>query len=194
MEKTIFNLTPVFNNHIDMVSDDVSCSTNNSDELYSNMAVCNDEINDGGRLTLADLDCSHKNEDIDDDMLSEISTVCYDETDHMEWDGSVTLPVGSPNIFKNYKNTTTDQTENDDDDDMESVSLSEVTPYNSIDLKEAERLGMTVPEMFEMYREINEYAEQQERMERERYSYEEWPLHIGVDGYEDEGFNEYYYG
>lgn len=188
MEKTIFNLTPIINNHIDMVSDDLSCSTTNTEgDFDSQIAVCDYEINDRGKLTLADLDCSHKNEDIDDDMLSEISTVCYDETDHMEWDGSLTLPIGCPNIFISSNNI-------EDDGDMESISLSEVSPYNSDDLKEAERLKMTVSEMFEMYRQVNEYAEQQEILERERNSYQEWPLHIGVDGYEDEGFNESYYG
>tara|TARA_B110000967_G_C18617743_1_gene427215 strand:+ start:160 stop:687 length:528 start_codon:yes stop_codon:yes gene_type:complete len=175
MNNNVFNFQVLNNDRVDEVSDEMSCSTCDTDNDFSVIALsdCSNHIeqrqltlsdldssiNDKGPMTLAELECPSD----DDDMLSEVSTVCYDETDHMEWDGSKTRGIG------------------------------EVTPcFNSEDMNEAHRLGMSVCEMFEMYREINDHVDED--------SYKnncppEWPLHLSGNGtYEDEGFGESYYG
>lgn len=170
MDSNAFNFQTLKNNHFDEVSDEMSCSTCDSDISMITIGNSNDSneqlltttdlessFQDKGRMTLDELECSN-----DDDTLSEISTVCYDESDHMEWDGSKTLPIGH------------------------------VTPFNFEDVKEAQRLGLNVCEMFQMYREMNSYEDP------DRYKHDcppEWPLHVGINGsYEDEGFCESYYG
>ena len=175
MNSNVFNFQALKNNHVDEVSDEMSCSTcdTENDSDLSIIALSNEDDNnqlqvltfadlessfpDKGRMTLAELECS----DVDD-MLSEISTVCYDESDHMEWDGSKTLPIGA------------------------------VSPFNIEDVNEAQRLGLNVCEMFQMYREMNSYEDS------DKYKNDcppEWPLHVGINGsYEDEGFCESYYG
>lgn len=172
---TVFNFQVVNNLRVDEVSDEMSCSTCDTHDNFStitlrqeNDAFENEELTlvdleysfqDKGPMTLAELECSSD----DDDMLSEVSTVCYDETDHMEWDGTKTIGVG------------------------------DVTPcFNSEDVMEAHRLGMSVCDMFKMYDEINN------RVDEDDYKNNcppEWPLHLNMRGtYEDEGFCESYYG
>jgi len=176
---TVFNFQVVNNLRVDEVSDEMSCSTCDTHDDFSIIAIRqeNDAFEDEElpeKLTLADLDSSFHDKgpmtlaeleclSDDDDMLSEVSTVCYDETDHMEWDGTKTIGVG------------------------------EVTPcFNSEDMKEAHRLGMSVCEMFEMYREINDHVDEDSYKNNCPH---EWPLHLSGNGtYEDEGFCESYYG
>lgn len=172
---TIFNFKVVNNDPVDEVSDEMSCATCDTHDNFStitlrqeNDAFENEELTlvdleysfqDKGPMTLAELECSLD----DDDMLSEVSTVCYDETDHMEWDGTKTIGVG------------------------------DVTPcFNSEDIREAHRLGMSVSDMFKMYDEINNRVDEDEYKNNCPH---EWPLHLSGHGtYEDEGFCESYYG
>ena len=161
MNNNVFNFKIVNNNHADEVSDEMSCSTCDTDIDLSLIPLSGenyglDPIQDKGRMTLAELEC-----DDDDDMLSEVSTVCYDETDHMEWDGSKTIGIG------------------------------EVCPFNSEDVKEAHRLGMSVCDMFKMYDEINNHVDEDDYKNN---CPPEWPIHLNIVGiYEDEGFCESYY-
>ena len=163
MNNNVFNFKIVNNDHADEVSDEVSCSTCDTDIDLSLIPLSGenntlDSIQDKGRMTLAELEY----DDDDDDMLSEVSSVCYDETDHMEWDGSKTIGIG------------------------------EVCPFNSEDVKEARRLGMSVCEMFKMYEEINNHVNEDDY--KNNFP-PEWPLHLNLRGtYEDEGFCESYYG
>jgi len=161
MNNNVFNFKIVNNNRADEVSDEVSCSTCDTDIDLSLIPLSGenntlDSIQDKGKMTLAELEYD------DDDMLSEVSTVCYDETDQMEWDGSKTIGIG------------------------------EVCPFNSEDVKEAHRLGMSVSEMFKMYEEINNHIDEDDY--KNNFP-PEWPLHLNMRGtYEDEGFCESYYG
>lgn len=160
MNNNVFNFQILNNHYADEASDVMSCSTYDSDNDFSIIPLSDesrrlDSPEDKGRMTLDELEC-------DDDMLSEVSTVCYDETDHMEWDGSKTL------------------------------GIHEVSPFNSEDLREAHRLGMSVCDMFKMYDEINNHVDEDDYKNN---CPPEWPLHLDVRGtYEDEGFNESYYG
>ena len=171
MNSNVFRLQVLKNNHADEVSDEMtSCSSCDTDDNLSITPLNNEKYidqntswnmydhEDAGPITLADLNCSRD----DDDILSEVSSICYDETDDTKWDGAKTLPI------------------------------CDISPFTDEDVKEARRLGMTVDEMFEMYREITNYVEQ----ESDRYNCSpEWPLHVGIQGtYEDEGFCESYYG
>ena len=162
MNNNVFNFKIVNNDHADEVSDEMSCSTCVTDIDLSIVPLSDENndvgsVQDKGKMTLAELEF-----DDDDDMLSEVSTVCYDETDHMEWDGSKTLGIG------------------------------EVCPFNSDDFKEAHRLGMSVCDMFKMYDEINNHVDEDDYKNN---CPPEWPLHLDVRGtYEDEGFDESYYG
>ena len=127
MNNNVFNFKIVNNDYADEVSDEMSCSTCDTDIDLSLIPLSGenntlDSIQDKGRMTIAELEYD------DDDMLSEVSSVCYDETDHMEWDGFKTIGVG------------------------------EVCPFNSEDVKEAQHLGMSVCEMFKMYEEINNHV------------------------------------
>ena len=161
MNSNVFNFKIVNNDHVDEVSDEMSCSTCDTDIDLSLIPLSGennilDSVQDKGRMTLDKLEYD------DDDMLSEVSTVCYDETDHMEWDGSKTIGIG------------------------------EVCPFNSEDIKEANRLGMSVCEMFKMYDEINNHVDEDDYKNN---CPPEWPLHLNMGGtYEDEGFCESYYG
>ena len=161
MNNNVFNFKIVNNDHADEVSDEMSCSTCDTDIDLSLIPLSGennilDSVQDKGRMTLDELEYD------DDDMLSEVSTVCYDETDHMEWDGSKTIGIG------------------------------EVCPFNSEDVKEANRLGLSVCEMFKMYDEINNHVDEDDYKNN---CPSEWPLHLNMRGtYEDEGFCESYYG
>jgi len=161
MNNNVFNFKIVNNDHADEVSDDMSCSTCDTDIDLSLIPLSGenngmDSIQDKGRMTLAELEYD------DDDMLSEVSSVCYDETDHMEWDGNKTIGIGK------------------------------VCPFNSEDVKEAHRLGMSVCDMFKMYEKINNHVDEDDYKNN---CPPEWPLHLNLSGtYEDEGFCESYYG
>lgn len=160
MNNNVFNFKIVNNDHADEVSDEMSCSTCDTDIDVSLVPLSDGNcdlgsIQDNGRMTLDELES-------DDDMLSEASTVCYDETDHMDWDGSKTIGIG------------------------------EISPFTSEDVIEANRLGMSVCEMFKMYDEINNHVDEDDYKNN---CPPEWPLHLNMRGtYEDEGFCESYYG
>ena len=84
----------------------------------------------------------------------------------------------------------TDEFSDNEEDEIDSTvetSLSEISPYDENDIKEAKALGMTVEDMFKMYQEINNYES-----DEPDYS-PEWPFD-NRNNYCDEGFEESYFG